>query len=143
MLVSGPAPDQARSFFERYAAAFARYDAVALVELFAFPLHIVGIVDMPTAISIPSRDDWLPLLDGLLGSYRRLGVAGGVPLELQVSELTGRACSVRLHWELRRDDGSAIYDFTAIYTLAQVDRAWRVFAIVHDELPKLNAALGR
>ncbi len=83
------------------------------------------------------------MLDGLLGSYRRLGVAGGVPLELRVSELTARACSVRVHWELRRDDGNAIYGFAAIYTLAQVDGAWRVFAIAHDELPKLNAALGR
>jgi hypothetical protein len=83
------------------------------------------------------------VLGGLIGSYRRLGVAGGVPLELEISELTARACSVRVHWELRRDDGSAIYDFAAIYTLAQVAGAWRVFAIVHDELPKLQAALGR
>jgi hypothetical protein len=132
-----------RSFFDQYADAFARYDAPALAELFAFPLHVVGIAENPTAISVASREDWLPALGGLLGSYRRLGVAGGVPLELGVSELTAGACSVRVHWELRRDDGSAIYDFAAIYTLAQVAGAWRVFAIVHDELPKLQAALGR
>jgi hypothetical protein len=83
------------------------------------------------------------VLDGLLGSYRQLRVAGGVPLELDVSELTVHACSVRVRWELRRDDGCAIYDFIAIYTLAQVAGTLRVFAIVHDELPKLHAALRR
>jgi hypothetical protein len=130
-----------QSFFDEYAGAFARYDARALAELFAFPFHVVSITEDPTAISVSTRDDWLPVLDGLLASYRRLEVAGGVPLELEVSELTDRACSVRVHWELRKDDGSAIYDFAAVYTLAQVAGAWRVFAIAHDELPKLQAAL--
>jgi hypothetical protein len=135
--------ERAHSFLKRYAEAFTRYDALALAELFAFPLQIVSVAETPTIIAVQSRDDWLPVLDGLLGSYRRLGVAGGVPLELEVSELTARACSARVHWELQRDDGSGIYDFTAIYTLAQVCGAWRVFAIAHDELPKLAAALGR
>lgn len=86
-------------------------------------MQVISIAELPTAISVPTRDEWLPVLDGLLGSYRRLGVAGGVPVELEVSELTASACSVRVHWELRRDDESAIYDFTAIYTLAQVGGA--------------------
>ncbi len=135
--------EHAHSFFKLYAEAFTRYDALGLAELFAFPLQVVSIAETPTAIAIPSRDAWLPVLDGLLGSYRRLGVADSVPLELEVSELTARACSVRVHWELQRKDGSGIYDFAAIYTLAQVGDAWRAFAIAHDELPKLAAALGR
>jgi len=46
----------------------------ALAEFFAFPLHVVSVAENPAAISVSSRDDWLPVLDGLLGSYRRLGV---------------------------------------------------------------------
>lgn len=109
-----------QSFFVKYAEAFARYDAPCAGRFFAFPLHVVSVAENPAAISVSSRDDWLPVLDGLLGSYRRLGVVGEVPLELETSELTRRACSVRVHWELRRDDGSAIYDFATIYTLARL-----------------------
>ncbi|MDQ4071389.1 MAG: hypothetical protein M3088_00740 [Actinomycetota bacterium] len=50
--------------------------------------------------------------------------------------------SGRVHWELRREDGSTIYAFTAIYTLARVGTAWRIAAIAHDEVPKPQAALG-
>jgi hypothetical protein len=81
------------------------------------------------------------VLDGLLGAYRTLGVAEGVPLELEARELASGLRSARVHWELRREDGTAVYDFTAVYTLALLDGRWRAFSIAHDELPKLQAAL--
>lgn len=55
--------------------------------------------------------------------------------------MTPRLASARVHWRLQREDGSAIYEFTAVYTLAGDDGQWRVAAIAHDELPKLTAAL--
>jgi hypothetical protein len=131
-----------RDFFDEYRATFARYDAQALAELFAFPVHVVSDSEHIEPSSVASRDDWLPVLEGVLGAYRTLGVAGGEPLELELWELTSRVASARVHWELRRDDDSAVYDFTAIYTLALVGGRWRVTAIAHDELPKLQAALG-
>jgi len=130
-----------QAFFDTYRETFARYDAAALADLFTFPLQVVGDADQVTPISIGSRDDWLPVLDGLLGAYRTLGVAGGEPLEIDANELTPRLSSTRVHWELRREDGSAIYDFTGVYTLVVVDGQWRVAGIAHDELPKLTAAL--
>ena len=132
---------QVQAFFDTYRETFARYDAAALADLFTFPLQVVGDAEQVTPISIASRDDWLGVLDGLLGAYRTLGVAGGEPLEIDARELTPRLASARVHWELRREDGSAIYDFTGVYTLAAVDGEWRVAAIAHDELPKLTAAL--
>ena len=130
-----------RAFFDEYRATFARYDAEALADLFAFPFHVVSDTEEIAPMSVANRDDWLGVLQGLLGGYRTLGVASGEPLELAVTELTPRLASARVHWELRRDDGSAIYRFTAVYTLARVGGRWRVAAIAHDELPKLQAAL--
>ena len=129
-------------FFDEYRATFARYDADALAALFAFPFQAVGSLDDGATITAAENlDGWRPVLEGLLGMYRTLGVAGGEPLELDATELTPQTGSARVHWQLRREDGSTIYEFTAVYTLARVDGAWRVAGIVHDELPKLQAAL--
>ena len=131
----------AEAFFETYRAAFARYDVAALAELFTFPLQVVGDADEVIPISIASHDEWVSVLDGLFGAYRKLGVANGEPLELATTELTPRVASTRVRWRLQREDSSAIYDFTAVYTVAAVGGQWRVAAIAHDELPKLTAAL--
>ncbi len=71
-----------------------------------------------------------------------MGVSRYDVVALDRVEVTPRLASVRIRWELRRRDGSAIYDFTAIYTLARIDGMWRLVAIAHDEVPKLQAALG-
>ncbi|HVE67242.1 MAG TPA: hypothetical protein VNB64_01545 [Solirubrobacteraceae bacterium] len=129
-------------FFEEYRTTFARYDADALAALFAFPFQAVSATDDGAAITASATvDEWRPVLEGLLGMYRTLGVAEGEPLQLHSTELTEQTGSARVHWQLRRDDGSTIYEFTAVYTLARVNGAWRVAGIVHDELPKLQAAL--
>jgi hypothetical protein len=132
---------QVRSFFDTYRETFARYDAAALADLFAFPLQVLSDAEQITPLSIASREDWVGVLEGLLGGYRTLGVAAGEPLEFDATELTPRISSTRVHWELRREDGSAIYQFTAVYTVVASDGQWRVAAIAHDELPKLGAAL--
>lgn len=129
-------------FFDDYRTTFARYDADALSALFAYPFQAVSATDDGVTITVSqSVDEWRPVLEGLLGAYRSLGVADGEPLELYANELAPNAGSARVRWELRREDGSAIYDFTAVYALARVGGAWKVASIVHDELPKLQAAL--
>ncbi len=127
-----------RSFFDDYRTAFARYDRDALSALFTYPLHVVSATEDAVAISVSDRDEWRGVLDRLLDAYRSLGVVDALPLELDVSELTPQVGGARVHWELRRKDGSAVYRFTAIYTVVQVDGARRVAAIAHDELPKLR-----
>ena len=131
-----------RAFFDDYRATFARYDAEALADLFAFPFHVVSDTEEIAPMSVGSRDDWLGVLQGLLGGYRTLGVASGEPLAIDVNELSPRLATARVEWELRREDASAIYRFTAVYTLVRSGDRWRVAAIAHDELPKLQAALG-
>jgi hypothetical protein len=133
---------QIRSFFDTYRQTFARYDASALADLFVFPLQVVSDAEQITPLSIAGRDDWVGVLEGLLGGYRTLGVADGEPLKIDAIDVTPRLSSARVDWELRRADGSAIYEFTAVYTLVGADGRWQVAGIAHDELPKLTAALG-
>ncbi len=128
------------TFFDHYRTAFARYDRDALNALFTFPLQVISATEGGVAISIFDRDEWGAALDRILDAYRSLGVVDGLPLELDVSELTPQVGGARVHWKLRREDGSAVYHFTAIYTLVQVDGAWRIAGIGHDELPKLRGA---
>jgi hypothetical protein len=66
-----------------------------------------------------------------------------VPLEFEVVELTSDVCSVRMRWDLRDDDGNAIYDFKAVYSVVKVVTAWRIAGIIHDEVPKRQAATRR
>ncbi len=128
------------TFFDHYRTAFARYDRDALNALFTFPLQVISATEDGVAISIFDRDEWRAALDRILDAYRSLGVVDGLPLELDVNELTPHVGGARVRWSLRREDGGAVYHFTAIYSLAQVDRGWRVVAIAHDELSKLRTA---
>jgi hypothetical protein len=134
----------AHTFLDGYRAAFVRRDADALLDCFTYPVHVTSVAGGDATVSIAaSRDEWRPVLDYLLDAYAKLGVAdAGVP-ELDVAEPLDGVAHARVHWQLRREDGSAVYDFTAVYTLARVDGALRVAAIAHDELPKLQAALAR
>ena len=141
MLLRAMTGPQVRPFFDTYRETFARYDASALADLFAFPLQVVSDADQVAPLSIASRDDWVAVLEGLLGGYRTIGVHSGEPLTIEATELTARIVSARVHWQLRREDGSPIYDFHAVYTLVGAGGNWRVAAIAHDELPKLTAAL--
>jgi hypothetical protein len=130
-------------FFDGYRAAFVRYDSEALVALFEFPLHLISATDKNTLISVATQDGWRRTLDGVLDAYRSLGVADAVPLDFEVVELTSDVCSVRMRWDLRDDDGNAIYDFKAVYSVVKVATAWRIAGIIHDEVPKLQAATRR
>ena len=129
------------SFFDEYRTVFASFDRDALMELFVFPLQLVGATQAGASVSALGRDDWPALLDGLFEAYRVLGVAGAEPLELATLDVAPEVVSARVHWELQRADGVAVYDFAAIYTLVDVSGSLRIAGIAHDELPKLEAAL--
>ncbi len=130
-----------RTFFDEYRATFARLNRDALVEFFTFPLHVVSAGDDEVVTSVSDRDAWPSVLDGLLGAYRSLGVVVAEPLELEVAGVARQLWSARVRWQLRRIDGSAVYDFTAIYTVVEIGGALRIAGIAHDELPKLQAAV--
>lgn len=128
---------------EKYRAAFARYDLVALVDCFAFPVQVVGVADSQAFVSTSGPDQWSDVLRGLLDAYAKLGVADAVPLALEISEPMDAVAIVHVHWALKRADGDPIYDFRASYTVARVAGECSIVAIAHDEMPKLRNAMSR
>jgi len=125
---------------EHYRSAFVHRDIEALLDCFAFPVQIVGIVGSSASVFLASKDEWRGSIQNLLNGYERLGVTNAVPLSLDVSEPLRGTAIVTLHWQLQRTDGSQVYDFRAAYTLAWIGGNPRIVAIAHDELPKLRAA---
>ena len=130
-----------RAFFDEYREAFAAFDADALMAHFTFPMLVVSATEDGPSIFASTAEDWPGVLGGLFDAYRSLGVVAADPIEFEVTALTGDVATARVHWELRQADGSAVYDFTGIYTVVMADGAWRITAIAHDELPQLGAAM--
>ena len=130
-----------QTFFSDYRTTFARLDREALLPYFALPLHVVSATNEAPSVSTFDAGEWPAVFDGLLGAYRVLGVADAEPLQLDVTQISADVLSAHVHWELRRGDGSVVYDFTAVYTVVEQDGALRICGIAHDELPKLEAAL--
>lgn len=126
---------------EKYRSAFSRGDITALMDCFGFPLHVLSATGAEASISVATAEHWPDALQRLLEAYRRLGVVEAVPLTLTIDEPMKPVAIVRTHWTLQRQDGGSVYDFTAIYTLTRIDGQLRIVAIVHDELPALQAAL--
>lgn len=131
-----------QSFFSDYRTTFARLDREALLPFFALPLQVVSATNAAATVSMFDAGDWPAVLDGLLGAYRALGVADAEPLRLDVTEVAPQVLSAHVEWELRREDATVVYGFNAVYTVVEVDGALRICGIAHDELPKLEAALG-
>ena len=131
-----------QELIEKYCSAFASADVEALLDCFDFPLQVVSITKNRASVSIARTEDWPQVLIELLGGYKRLSVAEPVPLSLEVTEPMEGVAFVRVHWALQRANGDPVYDFKAVYTLARTDSRYRIVAIVHDEVPKLRAAMG-
>lgn len=132
------APQQ---LMEQYRAAFMRADVRALVDCFTFPLQVVTVTDGEASPSVADGEEWPGVIDSLLGAYKRLGVTDCVPLATEIIEPIDAVAVVRVNWALLREDSEPVYDFTAVYTLAQVAGRLRIVALAHDELPKMRAAL--
>ncbi len=133
--------NESRELMERYRSAFARADARALADCFAFPVLVVTVADDGASRLAANADEWPGVLERLLGAHKRLGVTDCAPLAVEITEPLHAVAIVRVHWALRRGDGESIYDFTGVYTLARVEGRLRIVGIAHDELPKMQAAL--
>ena len=129
------------AFFDEYRTTFVRLDRDALMQFFALPIQVVSASGSGVTISVSDGDEWAAVLDGLLAAYRSLRVADAQVLDSEVMPVTPAMASARVRWCLRADDGTFIYDFTALYTIAEIDGAPRITGIAHDELPKLQAAM--
>jgi hypothetical protein len=58
-----------------------------------------------------------------------------------VTELSPRIANLDLHIELQDAGGHALYDYRGFYALVNQEGAWRISSIVHNQIPRLLAAL--
>ena len=138
-------------FLDSYRAAFERGDIDEIVDLYTFPCHVTGepspsngLSGSPSALQVAeSRDGWKPVIRHMLESYRRVGVKTMAIESVWTDEISPRLAVVRVGWHFKGGDGSTLYEFTSVYTLAEVDGRLRVTAVAHDEYPKLHACLER
>jgi hypothetical protein len=130
----------ASQLIEDYRSAFLRADLTALANCFGFPLQVASVDGDQVSVSVAGSEDWSEVLSGLLEFYRRLGVADAAMLAVEISQPLDAVAFASVHWDLQRVDGTSVYDFTGVYTLARADGIRKIIAIVHDELSRIRAA---
>lgn len=130
---------RAAAFFESYVAAFETLDAGAIVEHFAFPLHMTSDGDEVGLTAMSDAETWRGEISRLVGFYRDFGVASAKMQSGRSIELSPRVEHALIHWQLTDEAGKDLYDFHAVYTLVESDGGVKIAAIAHDELPRAVA----
>ncbi len=141
-----PTPDlhsTISAFFDSYRAAFERQDAAAIADHFAYPGLVTSDAGEIALVPITHRQEWIGKLEQLLGMYRAIEVETARVLDLTLTEISPRLVTARIHWALHNAAGERLYDFEAIYTLAQTAGAFHIKAIAHNELPQYQACYAR
>lgn len=130
-------------FFDTYRTAFAAFDAAATADLFAYPVQITSTNGQVSVTAIPTREAWLPQIERLVGLYRELGVRIAEIHELQAIELAPRLAAAVVRWGLVDEQGKRVYEFDAVYTLADLGEGLRITAIAHNETRQLRARMDK
>jgi hypothetical protein len=94
-------------------------------------------------VPIPAKGDWIAEIQGLLGMYGAIGFGSAGILNMELTEISPHLVQAVVHWELRDGEGRSLYDFQAMYTLAEIDGALRISAIARNEIPRYRACLAR
>ena len=134
---------QVNAFFDSYRGAFERQDAAAIADHFAYPGLVTSDAGEISLVPITNRQEWIDRLEQLLGMYRAIAVSSARVLDLTLSEISPRLAQAHLHWALHNAAGELLYDFEAIYTVAQSGGAFHITAIAHNEMPRYQACYAR
>ena len=130
-------------FFDSYRGAFERQDAAAIADHFAYPGHVTSDAGEIVLVPITNRQEWIGKVEQLLGMYRAIGVGTARVLDLALTEISPHLLQAQIHWALQTSAGERLYDFEAIYTLAQTAGAFHITAIAHNEMPQYQACYAR
>jgi hypothetical protein len=131
------------AFFESYRLAFERLDAPAIAEHFAYPSHITSDIGQIVLISSVAQTEWIAQIEQLQGMYRAIGFRSARVLNLALTELSARLVQALVHWALYDGGKRLLYDFQALYTLAQINDTLRISAIAHNEMVRYREAVAR
>lgn len=131
------------AFIDRYRATFESFDVEAIAACFAFPCQVTSDGDAVTVIAVPAVEAWRPGIERVVGAYRLLGVRSATMAELRVVDVTPHVAHAVVRWALTDGAGATVYEFDASYTLADLGDGLRITGIVHNETPRLLAAVAR
>ena len=132
-----------RAFLESYRDAFERLDAAAIADHFAYPSHITGDADEIALLQLSNRQDCLAAVEKVVAMHRELEAPSGTIRNLSIVELSPRLTQASLTMEVHRRTGGMLYDFQAVYTLAETRTGWRIAAIAHNQIPRLLECIAR
>jgi hypothetical protein len=136
-------PINISAFFDSYRTAFERRDAAAVADHFAYPGHVTSDTGDIVLVPITDRQEWIGKVEQLLGMYQAIGVDSARVLDLTVTEISPRLIQAHVHWALHTAAGERLYDFEAIYTVANVGGEFHIVAIAHNEMPQYRACYAR
>jgi hypothetical protein len=131
------------AFFASYRDAFDRYDSNSIVAHFVYPCHFVSDADPVALLPIASEQDCRVGVDRVLGWHRTIGVVSGEVTEFIVTELSPRLVSVSLKKDFHDDAGRRLYDFQGVYILVRRDGFWKLAAISHNQIPRLQRCVSQ
>ncbi len=136
-------PTQVSAFFDSYRTAFESQDAPAIADHFAYPGHVTSDAGEITLVPIANWQEWIGKLEQLLKLYRVINVGTARVLDLNVTAISPQLAQAHIHWALETATGEHLYDFEAIYTVAQIGSELRITAIAHNEMPQYQACVAR
>ncbi len=117
---------EAEAFFDRFATAFATFDAAVVAELFATPG--VALRKNGSIVALTTREDVVRYYQAALDSYRRDECRSCRWTELELIPMGRRSVLAAVTWELLREDGSLLAQWRQSYGLSYADAGPRIFA---------------
>jgi hypothetical protein len=117
---------QAEAFFDRFATAFASFDAANIAELFAPPG--VALRKDGSMVALTVREDVLRYYQAALDSYRREGCRSCRWEDLEVASMGRRSMLAPVTWDLLREDGSVLARWRQSYGLRCSETGPQIFA---------------
>ncbi|MFM2044868.1 MAG: hypothetical protein RLY86_3444 [Pseudomonadota bacterium] len=130
---------EAAGFFTAYSAAFAAYDAERIVALFDRPMTVLT---AGRTIAYAEETAVRAYVQGLLDTYREIGLAWPVPAAVWAWPCGADIARVEVLWILRNHEREEIMRFSTSYLLRRAgDDGWKLAVVVSYEEPvKLPAA---
>ena len=117
---------QVEAFFDRFATAFATFDATIVAELFATPG--VALRKDGSIVALTTHEDVVRYYQAALDSYRRDGCRSCRWAELELTPMGRRSVLAAVTWDLLWEDGSVVTQWRQSYGLSFSEAGPRIFA---------------
>jgi len=109
----------AKTYFDRFVAAFATFDGRKVAELFAPP--VVAVRADGSSVGLATQDDVIRYYQTALDEYRSKGCISARWFDLAVMPMGCASLLGTVTWQLLKADGTVITEWRQSYGLRRVD----------------------